>query len=730
LSNPEKNLDLNISGNLEAIDSARVFRTLFVAQVTGLLKANEGNKQVMIWFESGKPTHARLDINGSSPPTSIKAGEAVCEFALWKAGEFVLSSGATREASLDDACSIDDPGDKRICDVLSKIAIPVETILNRQRLRRAGVPMSTASATNRGASEPMPEPNKVAQYRLKCSICAKTSNQVQKLISGPGVYICDQCVDVCKRIIDGKSEAEQVNIVPLQSEDLKCSFCGKRSRQVSDGKILGSADMRICSECVDLCITILEESGRPSDSSTQSESKKSPSEDESHHVVPKAKACSCSSSVTHDGLPKIDLPYEKIDAIASKFYAECVKRALSTEPVDHATAESSISQIYVFMGLERPKVIWLDSPFQLMNAQTFIVDFEKEPIDFGGWWQKSNPQLKILDQVARSVIDHVFFYLWNSRSHPRWDLATVLPRLGAIVRSAAHTWETMDVQQQRQDVRKVWHGLQNRLAYLQDLGKLKFDFETWWKAREQFSFIMESLSVKERIEALQQLSLWRQASNRFHVVGTDLVWGRWSLQYQIGFSVIAKESLAVSFTAEESARIDSLKKLAAASHAFLCYKDVCFMSEAPLRLAVNEQNILHSDSGPAVAYRDGFEIYAWNGTRVPKEAIMQPATVDTIAQEQNVEVRRALIERYGLSQYLLDCGATKVHSDDFGTLYKKDLPNDEPITMVEVKNCTADADGAFRTYVLRVPPDMETALAAVAWTFGMQPDDYKPDVET
>ena len=37
---------------------------------------------------------------------------------------------------------------------------------------------------------------------LKCSFCGKSQNQVKKLIAGPGVYVCDECVDLCNEIID------------------------------------------------------------------------------------------------------------------------------------------------------------------------------------------------------------------------------------------------------------------------------------------------------------------------------------------------------------------------------------------------------------------------------------------------------------------------------------------------------------------------------------------------
>jgi len=37
---------------------------------------------------------------------------------------------------------------------------------------------------------------------LKCSFCGKSQNQVKKLIAGPGVYVCDECIDLCNEILE------------------------------------------------------------------------------------------------------------------------------------------------------------------------------------------------------------------------------------------------------------------------------------------------------------------------------------------------------------------------------------------------------------------------------------------------------------------------------------------------------------------------------------------------
>lgn len=53
---------------------------------------------------------------------------------------------------------------------------------------------------------------KNSDEKIRCSFCNKTQDQVRKLIAGPiGVYICDECVELCSDIIDEEYEDEDVN---------------------------------------------------------------------------------------------------------------------------------------------------------------------------------------------------------------------------------------------------------------------------------------------------------------------------------------------------------------------------------------------------------------------------------------------------------------------------------------------------------------------------------------
>ncbi|SME91845.1 DUF6745 domain-containing protein [Streptomyces sp. Amel2xC10] len=159
---------------------------------------------------------------------------------------------------------------------------------------------------------------------------------------------------------------------------------------------------------------------------------------------------------------------------------------------------------------------------------------------------------------------------------------------------------------------------------------------------------------------------------------------------------------------------------------------VAVVCERPVALHRDEAGRLDHGDGPALAYPDGFALYAWRGMPVPAEFLAElPAlTPERIRSEENAELRRVMLEYYGYDRYLTDSGARPVHRDGTGTLWRIDLANDEAVVMVEVLNSTPEPDGTHRTYWLRVPPSTRTAREGVAWTFGLDADVYAPVRET
>jgi ATP-dependent Clp protease ATP-binding subunit ClpX len=73
--------------------------------------------------------------------------------------------------------------------------------------------------------------------QLKCSFCGKAQEQVKKLIAGPGVYICDECIELCNEIIDEELN-EEVNL------DLTNNPKPKEIKEILDQYVIGQDDAK------------------------------------------------------------------------------------------------------------------------------------------------------------------------------------------------------------------------------------------------------------------------------------------------------------------------------------------------------------------------------------------------------------------------------------------------------------------------------------------------------
>lgn len=157
----------------------------------------------------------------------------------------------------------------------------------------------------------------------------------------------------------------------------------------------------------------------------------------------------------------------------------------------------------------------------------------------------------------------------------------------------------------------------------------------------------------------------------------------------------------------------------------------CVVTERPLALRFDDGQRLHSATGPAVAYPDGWAVYAWHGTRVPSWVIEDPAA-DRIDREPNVEVRRCAIERLGWPAYLAQAGLRPVsRAPDPGNpgceLQLYDLPEqrgETPSRLLLAVNGSVERDGTRRRYGLRVPAGFDHPLDAAGWSYGLTGAQY------
>ena len=150
-------------------------------------------------------------------------------------------------------------------------------------------------------------------------------------------------------------------------------------------------------------------------------------------------------------------------------------------------------------------------------------------------------------------------------------------------------------------------------------------------------------------------------------------------------------------------------------------------SDRPLFIHRDADGQLHSETGHAIEYRDGWGFSCWHGVRIPDEWLTGALTPDRALTWKKVEQRRAACEILGWAMILESLAATTIDVDadpEIGELLEAEIPGSGKERFLRVR-C-----GTGRTFVLPVPRDMKTALEANSWTYGIATYEYKPEVRT
>lgn len=177
-------------------------------------------------------------------------------------------------------------------------------------------------------------------------------------------------------------------------------------------------------------------------------------------------------------------------------------------------------------------------------------------------------------------------------------------------------------------------------------------------------------------------------------------------------------------------KLDGHFNVARAAHWWWPKTDGCIICDRPTTIKLDDTGRLHCEDGPAVEYRDGYKQYKWHGVSMPKWIYEQPEkfTAESCLKESNQEIRRAMIEKLGLAEFLEALGAEVIQEDERGQLvtFAGIDGGERKERFVLVKDTSTD-----RKYALCVPPDTETAAQGVARTFGFdKAEDYNPISES
>lgn len=140
-----------------------------------------------------------------------------------------------------------------------------------------------------------------------------------------------------------------------------------------------------------------------------------------------------------------------------------------------------------------------------------------------------------------------------------------------------------------------------------------------------------------------------------------------------------------------------------------------YASRRPNEIHLNDEGQPHNDKGMAIKFQNGEGIWVLNGVYVDEQIVMCPETqtIDQIRKEQNEEVKRLRIERYGWERFLYGVNAQLVdenQNDIEGTKEFLYLSNEDSMCCLL---CICPSTG--KEFALEVPPETRSCREAQSW---------------
>jgi hypothetical protein len=356
------------------------------------------------------------------------------------------------------------------------------------------------------------------------------------------------------------------------------------------------------------------------------------------------------------------------EAEARRFAEESIRRQLSTEPVNEQEVEAFLREAYEMAGLAPPAHIrWVDGPLQLLPELAALGD--EESVLEQLWGVENSARASIFSEGGEDGLGD---------------------RIGLLVSEPIYAslggGDTSDIVEDN-----LWNSLLDGLW--DGVGESREDDDVGWDKDE-------ALAVGVRLEA--SITAYEHA-------------------YRLAFFRFFDVYLAPN-------ALHALAHFNELVSGYWLGREVAFIVRRPTVLSRDAHGRLHSEMGKCTEYRDGWGFWAWHGVRVPEYVIVEPESLtrEDFLNEPNVEVRRVMQQRMG-QRFVGELGGIVLDSSPGGTLYEVELPDDPEQVAHYVQLQDASPE---RQYFLRVPPTIQTATEAVAWSFGLSLQDYHPADET
>ena len=387
-----------------------------------------------------------------------------------------------------------------------------------------------------------------------------------------------------------------------------------------------------------------------------------------------------------------------------------IANAMDTAPVDRDRLTSAIQSLYRVSGLKKPRVVIVSSPIVMAFAGGFAAAI---------WWLRKNGEAPpdTIDATYAATRDATYTATRTAARAATLDATYTATRTAtrAATDAATHTATYTAT-----------------CATTLDATDAATRTATHW-----------AVSLADELAGefgVSRSFLLACAANWWRMYQGGNMWSSYDCYFSafrdvLGLRIPEYES----YSAWESCAMEGGFRL--------MHEEFCIVCDRPEVLSVDDRTRPHSEVGPSHRWRDGFSLHYWHGVRVPAHVVEQPTliTIAEIRSEQNTEVRRVMIERYGYERYCADADLDLIDEcpDDHQIvgLRTAKLWRDRhtDMTLLDVLNSTPEPDGSVRRYVIPVRADAyegragRECFAAIAstWRKGSNPEElFYPSPES
>ena len=426
---------------------------------------------------------------------------------------------------------------------------------------------------------------------------------------------------------------------------------------------------------------------------------------------------------------------QKLEAYRDKW----IKIGLSTEPVNKEDAERALKDVYSVANLKEPMILWARSPMECLYMGAFLKITIKESVnkkvDEQVWNQVGDKVWnQVWDQVSGRVRNQVWNQVWNQVRDKVWNQVgdKVWNQVVGQVRN--QVWNQVRSQVESQVFHKVLNQVGGQVlnqvvgrVLNQVVGQVENQVggRVWNQVRGQvLNHVWNQVTnnvmnqVKDQIESPVNTQTYKQIKTIMQDLNNGFCFGQHDADYLSCYEFFKDEC-----GLEVCNKLEPMMRLAKNCHWFIPFEGLAILSEKPIQLNLDAEGRLHAEGRMAIEYADGFGLYRWHGTNIPKhmeEIKPELWKSEWIITEKNAEVRRILIQGIGYAKIARDLKAKSVNVWKEYELLRIEDVDVEPIMLIKM---TCPSTGLLHAH--RVPPDITTCREAIKWcNWGIDKEEF------